>query len=275
MLPREVRLPISVIVVTHEKNAVLAEVLSSFIKGGLREAVDQVEVYDSAGQAVTESVCTSLGFSYTSCAVLHSLATAQNEAVQAVQSDYVLLLEDDSYLLSSPQHTYQVLRDSVRVLQAQGDVETVRLRHRERPGFPLYPEWFAGNENVVDKRVSPHLLNCVHWYEDPPSRIPQLEELTLGGVVGRWFGASHVHACYTNNPCLYRRKWWLQNVVPENKGAGADNEENLKAPWMGLHPFRVAHGPGLFSHWDFEKHPESTLGQVAYLSKGKSIDDYR
>lgn len=268
----QARLPISVAIITHQKDVVLAMTLRSILRGGLIELVEQVVVFDSSGQRSTATVCQDIAVPYTCCSIRHSLAEAQNQAAQEFKSQYVLFLEDDSFLLSSLRNTSNVLNESVAVLESGEQIETVRLRHRERPGYPLHTVWFAGKEG--DPRASGQLLDSVHWYDDPPSRVPALHHLVVASVNSNWYITSHLHACYTNNPCLYRREWWIENIMPKNYGSAAQNEDNLQAHWKALASFYVAHGSGLFTHWDCHKYPHSTLADNACLANGKSISAY-
>ncbi len=268
------RLPLSVVVVTHRKESVLCNTLRSYESGGLLSLVERAAVYCNDGSVLARAVCSSTPITCVPRPKSDSLAGAQNQAAVECSSEYVLFLEDDFFLLSAKANTRQVLEDALSVLEARAGVETVRLRHRERPGHPLHSSWFKGKEDVSDSRMRGQLLDCVHWYETPESRVPQVEVCDVDGLAGDWYAADHPHACYTNNPCLYRRDWWMENIMPHNRGSAADNENLLQEPWLAMKPFQVAHGPGLFSHWDFQKFKEATMESGAVLERSKQLEDY-
>ncbi len=268
------KLPVSVAVFTHRKAAVLCNTLLSYKKGGLLDVVEEAAVYCNEATALDEAVCGGIPIRFVSRPDCNSLAVAQNQAATESSSEYILFLEDDFFLLSGEESTRRILEEALSVLSVSQDVEAVRLRHRQRPGHPLYPSWFMGAEDEGDLRKRGHLLDCVHWYPRPEVEVPQVQVSKVPGLADDWYVASHRNACYTNNPCLYRRDWWLTHILPINRGPAADNEKLLGEPWMAMEPFFVAQGPGLFSHWDFVKHMEHTMADVRFLEAKKPIADF-
>ncbi len=266
-------LPISVVVVTHRKPRVLPNTLKSYRAGGLLDAVSQIRVYGNDTTPEDEATCASIPVTFVPRGD-DSVAKAQKQAASEATSEYILFLEDDFVLLSSPENARTVLEDSLAVLESEPGVQTVRLRHRERPGFPLHPAWFAGQEDESSHKKSVHLLNCVHWYDDPPANVRCIEECTTPGLAHQWYKTGHRFAVYTNNPCLYRRQWWIDYILPHNRGPAARNEDKMRRPWLTMDQFVVAQGPGLFCHWDFMRYEGHSMDAVRFLNVDKPVEAY-
>jgi hypothetical protein len=128
--------------------------------------------------------------------------------------------------------------------------DCVRYRHRFNPGHPHFSFNHKGKElDYYDSEIectSPHLLDSLHWLdpsvEFPDKIIKQGEYFT---TTSRW-------ANFTNNPCMYDKSFYLNNIEPF-VGEGISLEGNI-GKWWARQNFKVAHGSGLFSHVDKVKY---------------------
>jgi hypothetical protein len=126
----------------------------------------------------------------------------------------------------------------------------IRYRHRKYPGFPHFSFKHIGNEldyyDEWHECTSPHLLDSLHWL-DPAESFPDKIQRK-----GEYFVTTSRWGNWTNNPCLYKKKFYL-NTVNSFAGEGIALEENIGKWWVKQN-YKVAHGEGLFKHIDLIKY---------------------
>jgi hypothetical protein len=167
------------------------------------------------------------------------IAAAYRELIDIASGDLFLFLEND-WELVDPEPTYQI--KAAQHLLYSGVSDLVRLRSRNHPGSPLWTLQFAGRE----KEHPTHLLDAVHWMEDPTQ--VGLEKINLISGTDRtdtFYMASAKNANWTNNPYLAPTKFLRKNILP-NMGGG-DIEIVLQS-WWQEQDFKVAQGEGMFRH---------------------------
>jgi hypothetical protein len=164
------------------------------------------------------------------------------------QTKNVMILEHDWKLIENEQVAIDRLISGIQMLNS--GYSCVKYRHRENPGKPLFSRRHEGNElNYYDKEIectSPHLLDSVHWC-DTSEKFPDLI-----GKHGEYFTTTSRYANWTNNPCMYKKDFYLETVKPF-AGSGVTLEGNI-SKWWAKQNYKVAHGEGLFTHLDEGKH---------------------
>jgi hypothetical protein len=167
---------------------------------------------------------------------------------ESAQSDNILVLEHDWNLIENKETTYERLESGLELLG--GSVDVVRYRHRAQPGNPHFSFRNIGKElTYYDDEIectSPHLLDSLHWL-DPKKEFPEYI-----GQFGEYFLASSRYGNWTNNPCLYKKQFYLDTVKPF-AGEGISLEGNI-SKWWAQQNYSVAHGEGLFKHNDWQKY---------------------
>jgi hypothetical protein len=172
------------------------------------------------------------------------IGKAFHRLAHAANTEYILLLENDWVIIEDYfPIVHDQLSKAVRMLET-GKADVVKLRNRRVPGDPLYTLQFNGREMDSPK----HLIECVHWREDPdvdfPDCIKKDEETGL-------YYAKSTYANHTNNPCLFKKSFYTKNISPF-AGDGIDLEGNIQEWWQNQ-DFTVAHGEGLFTHYRIDR----------------------
>jgi PHD/YefM family antitoxin component YafN of YafNO toxin-antitoxin module len=164
------------------------------------------------------------------------------------QTDYVLILEHDWNLIEDKETTYDRLKRSYQAIEMGMDV--VRLRHRKNPGNPHFSFRHRGQElTYYDDEIgaqSPHLLDSLHWldpYVEFPQYIFKTEDM---------FWTTSRYGNWTNNPCLYKKQFYL-DTVKQFAGDGIALEGNI-GKWWVQQEYKVGHNEGLFMHNDWQKY---------------------
>ena len=168
----------------------------------------------------------------------------------------ILLLEHDWELIEKTDITKKRINQALHLLDWGYDC--VRLRHRSNPGFPHFSERnytslekaFAYHDPEIDLDY-PHLLDAIHWCQEP-DRIYK-------GKIGKqlcdedlYYAASSRYGNFTNNPCMYRKDFYIKTVKPY-VGKGIELEGKISYDWARAN-YNVVQGDGLFTHFDPSKY---------------------
>lgn len=212
----------------------LRRTLESYKRKGLFECVDQRVIYFQEIGHSDRQIAEQYGLEVLGDESNVGIGRAFGRLARRCEAENILFLENDFLLIENRETTAKQLAEAEALL-AQG-IHAVKLRHRKRPGRPLYGKWFKGQE----ERSPTHLLDCVHWRKRPDRDFPEL----ITRLPNEWYVASSSHASYTNNPTLYRHEWWCEQVAPFCEG---NLEDGIQA-WWQTQGFAVAQGKGLFQH---------------------------
>lgn len=160
------------------------------------------------------------------------IAGGYKTLVERTTSELFLFLENDWSLLQFPD---RAIAQGMYMLE-NGLIDIVRYRSRFHPGWPLWTLQFRDNEY---ERPT-HLLDCVHWKEDPTD-LPEISEGEFSG----WWKATSAYANWTNNPHMACTDFIRDTILPQV--SDGDIEMKLQ-PWWEKQTFWVAQGDGLFTH---------------------------
>ena len=164
------------------------------------------------------------------------------------QTENVMVLEHDWKLIEPEDVAIARLKSGIEMLDK--GYSCIRYRHRKHPGFPHFSEKFNGQwltyYDKLFETTSPHLLDSVHWL-DPAVAFPDKIQKD-----GEYFVTTSRYGNWTNNPCMYKKDFYLEVVNPF-AGDGIALEGNI-SKWWCEQTFKVAHGEGLFIHLDEGKH---------------------
>jgi GT2 family glycosyltransferase len=242
------KLPISIGILAWHSGQVLVDTLTTYYQNGLLDMVNDVTILF---QEVTEQdyqIASHFGIDCIGLQKNIGIGKAFKRLTETAQSEHVLILEHDWNLIEDRATTYDRLLSGLELLG--GSVDVVRYRHRNEPGHPHFSFQYKGKELTYyddwHEIQSPHLLDSVHWC-DPKKEFP--EQI---GQFGEYFLTSSRYGNWTNNPCLYKKEFYL-NVIEPFMGEGIDLERKI-AYWWPRQNFGVAHGEGLFKHNDWQKY---------------------
>jgi hypothetical protein len=242
------KLPISVGILAWKSEQTLIDTLLTYYQNGLFEIVNDVtilfqEISDEDYQIAKHFKLDCIGLNNNI-----GIGKAFLKLTQNAQAENVLILEHDWKLIENKEITYNRLKSGIGLLDK--GYNCVRYRHRKDPGFPHFSFNHIGNElNYYDDELectSPHLLDSIHWLNPAelfPDKIQIKDEYFV--TTSRWGN-------WTNNPCLYKKQFYL-DVVSEFAGDGIALEGNI-SKWWAKQNYKVAHGEGLFKHIDLIKY---------------------
>jgi hypothetical protein len=242
------KLPISIGILSWHSGQVLVDTLTTYHNNGLFDIVNDVTILFQ--EATMQDVEIARHFGLDFIALQNNIGIGQGfiRLTENAQSDYVLVLEHDWNLIEDKDTTYNTLDRSYKAIEMGMDV--VRLRHRKNPGNPHFSFRYIGKElTYYDDEIgatSPHLLDSVHWCE------PDIE---FGEYIKKsedMFWTTSRYGNWTNNPCLYKKQFYL-DTVKQFAGDGIALEGNI-GKWWVQQEFKVGHNEGLFMHNDWQKY---------------------
>jgi hypothetical protein len=215
--------------------------LSSYKSNGLFDLADEISIFFNKITNKDIVIARKYGLEYLGDAKNIGIGKALKVLVNQSRCDYFLFLENDWVLVENKEITERRIQTAIRLLN-ENMADVVRLRHRFKYGDPLYTAIFK-----EDEMESPgYLSDCIHWAKEPEKKFPQLiSKISIDNE--DWFFMSSKYACYTNNPCIYKKDFLETNVIPFAVGGGAALEDDI-FPWWREQNFTIYQGAGLFEH---------------------------
>jgi hypothetical protein len=242
------KLPISIGILSWHSGQVLVDTLTTYHNNGLFDMVTDTTILFQEFNEQDYQIAKHFGLDFIGLNSNIGIGKAFIKLTENAQSDNVLVLEHDWNLIEDRETTYNTLKRSISALELGMDV--VRLRHRKNPGNPHFSFRHKGQElTYYDDEIgaqSPHLLDSLHWCEPDiefPDYINKSEDM---------FWTTSRYGNWTNNPCLYKKQFYLDTVKPF-AGEGIGLEGNIGKWWVNQ-TYKVGHNEGLFMHNDWQKY---------------------
>lgn len=242
------KLNISIGILSWHSGQVLVDTLTTYYENGLFDMVNDVTILFQEVTPQDMEIARHFGLDFIGLQKNIGIGQAFIRLTENAQTDNVLVLEHDWNLIEDKETTYNTLNRSISALNLGLDV--VRLRHRKYPGIPHFSFQYQGRElEYYDKEIectSPHLLDSVHWC-DPAEKFPEHIQKSED-----MFHTTSRYGNWTNNPCLYKKQFYLDTVRPF-AGEGIGLEGNI-SKWWAQQNYKVGHNEGLFMHNDWAKY---------------------
>lgn len=250
----------SIGILSWHSTDVLINTLKSYHDNGLLYLCDDVTIFfqesdDPEGGDI--KIADHFGINYIKSKENIGIGQAFIQLAKNAKHDNIFLLEHDWELIEPLGVVEQRLTSGIWLLEAGYDC--IRYRHRVNPG---YPHFSVNNYKTYEKAMAyvdpeikapyPHLLDTVHFEQFPDIRYKgKIGQQIIGEDI--YYVAPSKYANFTNNPCLYKKDFYLKFVKPY-VGKGIDLEGKISYDWNRAN-FNVAHGEGLFMHRDERKFP--------------------
>ena len=242
------KLPISIGILSWRSEQVLIDTLTTYYQNGLFDLVEDINILFQEFNEFDFQIGKHFGLNIIGMNDNIGIGKGFIKLTENAKTDNILILEHDWHLIEDSNITYKRLKEGLNLLNK--GYSAIRYRHRENPGYPHFSFKHKGNElNYYDPEIectSPHLLDSVHWC-DPSVEFPDKIQQD-----GEYFVSTSRWGNWTNNPCLYKKDFYL-DVVKPFAGDGIALEGNISR-WWAQQNYKVAHGEGLFKHVDLVKY---------------------
>jgi hypothetical protein len=242
------KLPISIGILAWNSGQTLVNTLHSYFEREFLHQVNDVCILFQEASEQDKQIAEHFGIPYIALDSNIGIGQGFIQLTEQAKTDNVLVLEHDWKLIEDKETTRVRLKSGVDMLDK--GYSCIRYRHRANPGHPHFSFQYQGRElDYYDKELeatSPHLLDSVHWC-DPAKKFGDKIQKD-----GEYFVSTSRWGNWTNNPCLYKKDFYLE-TVKQFAGEGIALEGNI-SKWWAQQTYKVAHGEGLFSHKDEGKH---------------------
>jgi hypothetical protein len=230
---------LSIGILTWKSYETLINTLNSYKKSGLLDMVNDTCLFAQEASDIDYKIASEYGINIIMTRTNVGIGKGLSILAENAETDNILLLENDWVILPELFSTIsEELSKGMSVID-RGVADVVKFRSRHKFGDPLYTLQFANREMDSPK----HLFECVHWRKDPEIDFP---EYIFKDTDTELYYAKSKYANQTNNPCLYKKEFYLKNISPF-AGEGIDLEGKIDG-WWQEQDFTVAHGEGLFTH---------------------------
>lgn len=257
---------LAIIVTVQDELASLVNALKSWQRHGLLDYAQErylnIDGGDSDSRNRITGLARSYGFTVFTSETSQGISSAMARLMQAVKSPFVLLLEKDWKLVESRATVLKQLDLAKRLMfsrQNGSRADLVKFRSRWNFGFPnvsprktVPPDWDIGVSMVRTRaRWEPHLFCNIYHY--------QSDEVLLSRYPNRMWrcGCDFNYWCFdsgqcgwTNNPIMFRRKWWLDmmhGIAHKHRNKVFEAGTYYSDEWLLPH-WVVAESDGLFTH---------------------------
>ncbi len=218
--------------------------MESYKRSGLLDMVNDVCIFAQEAKEFDYRMAHHYGVDIIMSDYNVGIGRGLSTLAHASETPFTLLLENDWVILDKYQDiVYDELNTAMKFL-TDDKADVIKMRSRYDFGDPLYTLQFNGREMDSPK----HLLECVHWREDPDQVYP--EHISKDPETGMYYANSR-YANQTNNPCLYKKEFYIKNISPF-AGEGVELEGKIDEWWQEQN-FTVAHRNGLFTHFRLDR----------------------
>ena len=232
----------------------LITTLTSYHDNGLLYFCDDVTLYFQEINETDKAIAKHYNIKYIGTSENIGIGQAFIKLVEKAKYDKVLLLEHDWNLIEPIEIVKSRIESGLILLDSGYDC--IRYRSRKNPGYPHFSiQKYQGRElEYYDPEIKleyPHLLDSIHWLDDPDKTFPgKIGVQEINGE--KYYVSSSRYGNFTNNPCLYRKKFYL-DVTKPHAGSGIALEGNISYAWARA-AYNVAHGEGIFRHYNPQKY---------------------
>jgi len=242
------KLPLSIGILSWKSGQTLVNTLQTYFDNNFLHQVNDVCILFQEVSEQDKQIASHFGIPYIGLEKNIGIGQGFIQLTEQAKTDNVLILEHDWKLIEDENTTINRIKSGIKLLDE--GFKCIRYRHRKNPGHPHFSKKFNGQwltyYDKLFETTSPHLLDSIHWNESDiefPNKIQK---------AGEYFVCSSRYGNWTNNPCMYKKQFYLDIVTPF-AGGGIDLEGKISKWWCDQ-TYKVAHGEGLFTHLDEGKH---------------------
>jgi hypothetical protein len=242
------KLPLSIGILSWNSGQTLVNTLATYYENGLFDIINDYKILFQEVSEQDKQIADYFSVPYIGLNNNIGIGKAFIQLTEQAQTDNILILEHDWQLIENLEITYSRLNSGIKLLE--NGFKCIRYRHRNEPGNPHFSFRNIGKElDYYDPEIectSPHLLDSIHWLNPAESFPDKIQQ------DGEYFVSTSRWGNWTNNPCLYKKDFYL-DVVKPFAGDGIALEGNISR-WWAQQNYKVAHGEGLFKHVDLVKY---------------------
>lgn len=172
------------------------------------------------------------------------IGKGNNLLIDKLTTDFFIICQED-FLLTKENFKNQI-NNSIQLINNK-TIDCCRLRNVINPGEPHYA-YYRYLEPKGDLQYT-HASECIYndFVVNPHQIYPEIYN-NFNIDKNMWILKSK-YANYTENPCLYKREWYIKNIYPHNQIDDRGAELNVQKMWE-KRDFNIGICEGIFTHND-------------------------
>lgn len=244
ILEKKITIGVGILTMGQPQN--LDNILKSYYKYKLFNEVDQIVIMLQCNIQEEKEIVKKYNIPYIYTNENIGIGPANNLIVDKLNTDYIIILQNDFELISND--FINEIHNPIQMMEKE-EIDCYRLRNMSNPGYPAY-----GCRNI---NINLTHLCCLFYYDYYFSKeVQQNDKITyLNSFITKSnskYILSSKNACYTENPCIFKKSFYLKYLYSLSNINYKKSERNIQQLWEKL-PFKVGIGKGLFTHNDLQK----------------------
>jgi beta-1,4-mannosyl-glycoprotein beta-1,4-N-acetylglucosaminyltransferase len=229
-------------ILSHNRPAVLNQTLKSYKEKKFFDFFDEKIILLQENLPETRNVAEKYELEIYSTEENIGIGLGNNYLIDKLNTDYFIICQDD-FVLIEDNFRSQIL-ESISLIE-KNIINCARMRNICNPGEPCY-----GSNRLPFPEGN---LPLTHISDILYKNYIIYPEKKYGEIFKKYNENTYIisskYANYTENPCVYKREWYKNNLYELNKVDGKKAENNIQNIWE-KNEYMIGMGRGIFSHND-------------------------
>lgn len=238
---------IGIAILTMNRPSVLERTLKSYKKANFLDLFDEAIILLQTNNQEERQIAEQYNLKIYSTDNNIGIGPANNFLIDKLTTDYFLICQNDFKLIDTD---FSQITNAVEMIK-QGIIDCYWLRSMSNPGNPTH-----GSKHLI----RPHgplgrthaCCMLFHNFIREPHKDHRFEDIFSYNEKYDCQILSSRNCCYTENPCVYSKDWYTENISKFNSVSLRSAEKNVQNIWE-TRDFKIGIGKGIFCHDDSRK----------------------
>jgi len=230
-------------ILTYNRPHILDQTLKSYKEKGFFEIFDEKIILIQDNLNETRKIAEKYDLAIYSTEKNIGIGPGNNYLLDKLTTDNFIICQDDFLLIDN--NFKEEIFDKINLIESN-IIDCYRLRNLKTPGDPMY----SGKMHLKPQGNLPETnasgLLYFNFIENPEQKYPNIIKHNKEHNI---YIMSSKNANYTENPVLYNRNWYIDNLYEFNKIGGIKAENNVQKFWEKQN-YKIGLGNGIFMHCD-------------------------
>ena len=231
-------------ILSYDRPNVLDQTLKSYKEKGFLDFFDEKIILLQENLPETRKVAEKYNLKIYSTENNIGIGPGNNFLINKLNTEYIIICQDD-FNLTKNNYKKQII-NAIKLID-NGHINCCRLRNLQNPGIPCYgAKRYIKPSGDLGKT---HTSECLYYnfISNPDNMYPDV--FNNYNTANKMWILDSAYSNYTENPCLYKRNWYIKNICKFNKLDGRKAENNVQSFWE-KQKFKIGMGEGIFTHID-------------------------
>lgn len=228
-------------ILTFNKPITLKNTLESYKKNNLFDLCNEKIILLQSNNNIERAIAEEYNLQILCTEKNIGIGPGNNMLINNLSSKYILILQNDFELITD---NLLDIQKGINMIQ-EGKINCYRLRSLLYPGSPCYG---------ANRQIQPYgNLELTHasevlYYNFLKNCGKKYDEI-FNNYENAVYIFSSKNCNYTENPCIYEKEWYINNISKYNNIEGIGAETNIQSFWQ-TQDFKIGMSDGIFTHHD-------------------------